>query len=295
MSENTVTFGIKNTHYSKITINPDGSISYGTPVAMPGATEISLDAKGDMTEFYADDMLYYRADNNQGYDGKLTVANIPESFNTDILGEEKDTDDAVITEKSDAKTSYFALMFEFDGDVKAVRHVMYYCSASRPSIGSSTKSDKSDPNTSELDFSATARPTDYAVKTKTTTTTPDTIYNNWYSSVYEKITDPLTVTVSPLDAATGVAVSANIVWTFGKVLNESDIVAYNFLIMNSTTGTEVAGTFSLDETKKIVTFNPTSDLSLNTAYIATALKTIRGADGSVMAANSIVNFTTVTS
>lgn len=292
MSENTVTYGIKNVHYAPITVETDGSITYGTPVALPGATEISLDAKGDMTEFYADDMLYYSASNNQGYDGKLSLANIPESFSTDILGDEKDADDAVITENASAQGSKFALMFEFTGDVKAIRHVMYYCSASRPSLKSSTKSDKSDPNKDELDFKASARPGDYAVKTKTTTTTPTGVYNNWYNSVYEKVTDPLTVTVSPIDAATGVAVSSNVVWTFSKTVNESDIVANNFLIMNASTGTEVAGALSLDETKKIVTFNPTSDLSSSTAYIATALKTIKGTDGSSLAANSIVNFTT---
>lgn len=190
MSENTVSFGIKNVHYAKITVGVGGALTYGTPVALPGATEISLDAKGDMTEFYADDMLYYSASNNQGYDGKLILANIPESFATDILGEVKDADDAVITENATAQGAKFALMFEFTGDVKAIRHVMYYCSASRPSLKSSTKSDKSDPNTSELDFKAAARPGDYKVKTKTTTTTSDTIYNAWYSSVYEKTVTP---------------------------------------------------------------------------------------------------------
>jgi phi13 family phage major tail protein len=291
MSENTVAFGIKNVHYSKITIGPDGSISYGTPVALPGATEISLDAKGDMTEFYADDMLYYSASNNQGYKGKLNLANIIEQFAIDILGEEKDTDDSVITEKATAKGSYFALMFEFDGDVKAVRHVMYYCSASRPSIGSSTKSDKSEPNKNELEFTASARPGDYKVKTKTTATTPANIYDNWYNSVYDKATTPLTVSVSPLDEATGIAVNSNIVWTFDKALNEGNVNTGNFIIMNST-GSEIAGTLTLDTTKKIVTFNPTADLVSNTAYTAIALKTVRGIDGSVMAANSITNFTT---
>lgn len=292
MSENTVSFGIKNVHYAPITVNPDGSITYGTVVALPGATEISLDAKGDMTEFYADDMLYYSASNNQGYDGKLTLANIPEIFAIQILGEEKDTDDAVITEKATSKGSYFALMFEFDGDVKAIRHVMYYCSASRPSIASTTKSDKNDPNTSELDFTASARPGDYKVKTKTTATTPANIYNNWYNSVYDKATTPLTVTVSPLDGATGVVVSSNVVWTFDKTINNSDVNTNNFYVIDSATGTEVAGTLTLDETKKIVTFNPTNDFTAATAYIATATTAIKATDNSVLASKNIVNFTT---
>jgi len=292
MSENTVTFGIKNTHYSKITVNSDGSITYGVPVALPGATEISLDAKGDMTEFYADDMLYYSASNNQGYDGKLSLANIPESFSLDILGDIKDSDDAVITENASAQGSKFALMFEFTGDVKAIRHVMYYCSASRPSMKSSTKSDKSDPNKDELDFKASARPSDYAVKTKTTTTTPTGVYSNWYNSVYEKATTPLTVIVSPLDGATGVLTTGDISWTFDKALVESDVNSNNFFIMDSSTATEVVGALTLDTTKKIVTFNPTANLTSTTAYIATVTKGVKATDGSTLVNKNIVNFTT---
>lgn len=187
MSENKITYGIKNVHYAKITVGTDGTITYATPVPLPGATEISLAAKGDMVEFYADDILYYSASNNQGYDGKLTLANIPQAFAIDILGEENDTTDNVITEKANATGSYFALMFEFAGDAKAIRHVMYYCSASRPDLKSSTEPD---PNKVELDFKASARPTDYAVKTKTTTTTTDAIYNAWYTKVYEKVVTP---------------------------------------------------------------------------------------------------------
>lgn len=189
MAENKITFGLKNAHYAKITVDEDGTITYATPKSLPGSVEISLEPRGDMTEFYADDILYYSASNNQGYDGTLTIANITDDFAIDILGEEKDETDLVITEKSIAKSSAFALMFEFDGDVKATRHVLYYCTASRPKIGSSTKTDSAEPNTNELTFVASARPSDYAVKTKTTATTPTSIYDAWYSKVYEKVNE----------------------------------------------------------------------------------------------------------
>lgn len=291
MTENKVTYGLKNAHYSKITISEDGSINYSKPVPLPGSTELTLDARGDLTEFYADDMLYYSADNNQGYDGKLTLANMPESFAIDILGEEKDEDDGVVTEKADAKGSYFALMFEFDGDIKKIRHVHYYCKASRPSGGSTTKTDSVEPNTIELSFVSSPRPTDLKVRTKTTTTVPKSIYDNWYNKVYEKVTEPLTVTIAPKDEATSVPVTSSIVWTFNKAINESDVVASNFLIMNST-GVEVPGKLSIDDTKKIVTFKPNANLSATTIYIATVLKTIKGNDGSSLTTNSIINFTT---
>ena len=182
---NKVTFGLRNVHYAPFEL-VDGTIVYDTPKRIPGAVEISLEPRGDMVEFYADDMLYYSASNNQGYDGTYTVATIPEQFAIDALGEVKDDTDEVITENANSKGKPFALLFEFDGDVKATRHVLYNCTASRPSVSGATKTDTVEPSTNELTFVASPRETDYAVKTKTTTTTPEEIYNAWYQAVYEK-------------------------------------------------------------------------------------------------------------
>ncbi|MDU2670593.1 MAG: phage tail protein [Clostridium sp.] len=190
MPENRVTFGLKNVHYSKITMGEEGAINYGTPVKIPGGVEISLEPRGEMSEFYADDILYYSASNNQGYDGTLTIANIPDQFAIDCLGEVKDETDMVISEGADSVGSPFALMFEFDGDIKATRHILYNCAANRPKIGSSTKTNSKEPNTNELTFVSSPRETDLKVKTKTTTTTPKEIYDNWYKKVYEKASLP---------------------------------------------------------------------------------------------------------
>lgn len=184
---NKVNFGLKNAHYAPITVDAEtGEETYGTPVKLPGSVELSLEPRGDMVEFYADDMLYYSAPNNQGYDGTLSIANIPDKFAVDVLGEEQDAEDEVLTEKSNAKPGRFAFMFEFDGDVKATRHVLYNCSANRPTVSGSTKTDSVEPQPNELSFVASARESDNAVKTKTLTTTPDEIYNAWYESVYSK-------------------------------------------------------------------------------------------------------------
>lgn len=185
MPENKVTFGLKNVHYATFT-EVAGVITYDTPKPIPGGVELSLEPRGDMVEFYADDMLYYSAPNNQGYDGTLSIANIPDSYSEEVLGEVKDETDLVLTEKADAKPKPFALMFEFDGDVKATRHVLYNCTANRPTVASSTKSDSVEPNANELTFVSSPRSTDRAVKTKTTVSTPAAIYDAWYTKVYEK-------------------------------------------------------------------------------------------------------------
>ena len=81
----------------------------------------------------------------------------------------------------------FALLFEFDGDVNAIRHVLYNCSASRPSIESETKEDTIEPGTETLSLTADPRG-DGLVKARTGDTTDKTAYDNWYKTVYEPTT-----------------------------------------------------------------------------------------------------------
>ena len=90
----------------------------------------------------------------------------------------------MLIEKSDvAESVKFALMFEFDGDVNAIRHVLYNCSASRPSIESETKEDTIEPGTETLSLTADPR-SDGLVKARTGDTTDKATYDNWYKSVY---------------------------------------------------------------------------------------------------------------
>lgn len=186
MAENKVIFGLKKVHYSVISEDETGKITYGTVGKLPGAVEMKLEPKGEQTDFYADDSNYYTESSNQGYEGTLNIANITEAFRTEVLGEVLDETDKVITEVSNAKIKKIALMFEFDGDVKATRHVMYNVSVARPSIGSSTKSDKTEPSTTELKFVASQHPESLKVKTSTTVGTPASVYDAWYTKVYEK-------------------------------------------------------------------------------------------------------------
>ncbi|MFB6649332.1 major tail protein [Bacillus toyonensis] len=187
--ENKVTFGLKNVYYALYEIL-DGVVKFKAPIPIPGAVELTLDPRGDLIEFYADDMLYYSASNNQGYDGTLSIATIPEQFAVDVLGEELDAEDGVLNELADAKGKQFALLFEFDGDEKATRHVLFNNSASRPTVASKTKTSSAEPNTNELKF--VSSPIDIngkrMVKTKTTSKTTPAVYDDWYKKVYTKTT-----------------------------------------------------------------------------------------------------------
>jgi phi13 family phage major tail protein len=182
MSNNKVKFNICNVHYAALTLAADGTVTYETPVAMPGAVSISLDPNGEIESFYADGIEYYIINNNMGYDGDLELAMIPEKFRTDILKEKSD-DNKVLVESADTETGSFALLFEFDGDVKKIRHALYNCSASRPKIESKTNEESKEVQTETLSIKARPLPNKY-VKSKTGDATTDTVYADWYKAVY---------------------------------------------------------------------------------------------------------------
>lgn len=180
--KNKVKYNICNVHYAVIAKAEDGSVTFATPVAIPGAVSISLDPKGEPESFYADGVEYYVINNNQGYDGDLEVALIPESFRQDVLLEMADANN-VLVENSNSQTGSFALLFEFDGDIRKIRHVMYNCSASRPSISGKTNEEGKEVQTETLTIKS--RPlANGLVKAKTGNSTTDAVYANWYKDVY---------------------------------------------------------------------------------------------------------------
>ena len=179
---NKVKFNICNVHYAPLSQDNDGKYTWATPVALPGAVSLSLDPEGEPESFYADGIEYYVINNNQGYDGDLEVALIPESFRRDILMETTDAN-SVLLENAASETGKFALLFEFDGDVRKIRHVLYNCSASRPGIEGKTNEESREVQTETLTIKARPLASGY-VKAKTGDKTAVATYDGWYQNVY---------------------------------------------------------------------------------------------------------------
>ena len=183
MSKNKVKYNLKNVHAAILTKGDNGTYSYGTPQTIPGAVSISLEAEGENTPFYADGIVYFRSTTNNGYSGDLEIGLIPEWFRTDILQETLDANGVLIESADKLESVHFALLFEFDGDINAIRHVLYDCTTARPSIESETKEDTIEPGTETLSLAADPRE-DGLVKARTGDTTSAAAYANWYQEVY---------------------------------------------------------------------------------------------------------------
>lgn len=186
---NKVKFGLSNVHIAKITYgtgtNGEPSITYGTPFALPGAVNLTLDAEGESSDFFADNTKYFSSAANAGYSGSLEVALVNDTFRTEILGETADTKGAFV-ENKDNTIADFALGFQIEGDSKGRRFWFYNVSATRPSTASQTIETSKEPVTDTLDITASARITDGNIKVFMEETSSNTAeYNGFFTAVYE--------------------------------------------------------------------------------------------------------------
>lgn len=179
---NKVKYGLRNVFFSIATDDGAGNLTYATPVAWPGAVSLSLDAQENENIFYADNVAYFKTYANNGYQGDLETALIPSAFRTGVLGEVTDTNGALF-EYSGGNVVEFALLFQFEGDDKAIRHCFYRCTASRPATAGQTTTDTIEPQTETISITAMPRISDNLVKSRCEEGA--TAYSGWFSAVVE--------------------------------------------------------------------------------------------------------------
>lgn len=183
MAENKIKYGICNAYYAPISTSEDGAVTYGTPVAIPGAKSISLPAKGNTNTFYADNIAYFTTTSNAGYEGDFECATIPDSFRKDILGEKADKN-GLLVEFSNSKVKEFAFLFQFEGDIHGKRTCFYRCTATRPDVSGDSAEETITPQTEKIKI--TAMPvinTDVVKASITESTETKSVYADWFKSV----------------------------------------------------------------------------------------------------------------
>ena len=181
---NKVKFGIKSVHYALLTY-PEGVPTFGTPKAIPGAVNLTISPEGDVSPFYADNMVYYMAGINAGYTGDLEVARITDDFKKDILNYVEDSSGALV-ETTNAEYKPFALLFQIEGDAKARRHVLYNCNANRPQLTAATTTASKEPQTDTIPLTCGSIPNtvlDTEI-VKASVEQGDTGYTGWFESVH---------------------------------------------------------------------------------------------------------------
>lgn len=178
-----IRYNLKNAHYAVMTEAQDGTISYGTPVALPGAVSLDLSQEGEEVREYADGVVWWAGAVNSGYTGDFEMEVIPQSFKTAVLGEILNNN--MLLEDADATGKKFAFLFQIDTDDKPLLFCFYNCTCTRPSIGSQTKEDTIEAQHETLSITAvSANINDMnIVKAASTDETTDEQRAAWFTAV----------------------------------------------------------------------------------------------------------------
>lgn len=186
---NKVHFGLKNVHYAVITYTA-GVPSWGTPVAVPGAVNLTLSKESGTTDFYADDTKYFHLASNNGYTGTLEMADFPAAMRTALWGQTVTATGKMLVEDVNAQPAEFALMFEINGDQTPERFCFFRCTADRPDVTGATKADSVEVQTQSCDLTVmpvidptTSSPINGKVYYKTTEDTPTATYTGFFGAV----------------------------------------------------------------------------------------------------------------
>lgn len=186
-----VRYGISNAHYALYTEGTGSTAgTYATPVAMPGATQLTLTPQGNTWTFYADNIAYETGSSNTGYEVSVTIAVVGDQAKIDLLGYAAD-DNGVVYEAADAEPKSCAFLWQFDGSKVKKRGLLYNVKFNRPTETGNTKTDSVDPDTDELTGVAIGRDltidnaTVNVIKASVTNETATaTQFNGWFSAVY---------------------------------------------------------------------------------------------------------------
>ena len=103
-------------------------------------------------------------------------------------------------------------------------------------------------------------------------------------------TAPTVSSTVPADAATGIALNANITATFSEAMDPATITTATFTLKQGTTVVSGAVTY----VGTTATFNPTSNLAASTTYTATVTTGVKDLAGNALASDYVWSFTTGT-
>ena len=184
-----IRYGFSNLYYAIATEGAGGALTYGTPVAIPGAKNMSMTAAGNQFTESADNTAWYSGTTNDGYTGTIEFEDTAaaDTFLETVLGRTKATNGLVV-EAADDQPKEFAVMgqFELRGATEVGKRAVFYrVTASRPDIGGETTEVGSAPTIARNVVNVTALPRINDNKVQASAISTDTIYSSFFTAVPE--------------------------------------------------------------------------------------------------------------
>lgn len=296
--------GVDNVYYALVTQDDDSNYVAGTPAKLTQAMEIKSTPTVSSETQFADNTAHDIVSAEGPTELELMAPNIAEETLAELLGAVYDTATGRIFDDADpSQAPYFALGYRFKKRNGKYRYRWYLkCQAQKPAEEGVSESDKVNLKTATLKVTAVKTTYKFDLlgdasrmagvkRVHGDEDLPDFSATSWFSAVQTPVAgSPASFTVStvPADAATGVAVTADVVVTFSNALaggREAGIT-----LVNADTFAPVAVARSINSTRKVVTLNPSSNLGASTDYIV-VIHDVVDIHGQALT-DTVVNFTT---
>lgn len=287
--------GLRDLHYAILVEDTSTAVSYETPVKIAGAVQANINPNPSMETLFADDGPSETAATLGQIELEIVAKDFPIEVQAALLGHS--VVGGVMIRKSTDVPPWVAIGFKSLKSNGFYRYVWLLKGKFQvPEQNHETKGDRVNFQTPTLRGVFVRRDFDDAWQKQTDEDYVDyvpAIGTNWFLDVQGSpdVTPP-TVVVSPADGDTGVAVGANITWTFNEPIKASLVTAANFMVIKAADGTVVPGTLSINGQHTIVTFDPTNNLEASAPYIAICTTNVTDVAGNALAATSVTNFTT---
>lgn len=145
-----VLFGISNLHVGTYTVATNGTVTLGTPFHQIGAVSFSPSEDSNLSEFHADNIVFWSGYSNARITGDLEVAKFDDSFKTQFLGYRRLTSGGITAVKNPVKPNvYVAFQVESD-DGSPIKVILYNCVLGSITRGYTTIAEQPEPQTATL-------------------------------------------------------------------------------------------------------------------------------------------------
>ena len=289
-----VQVGLNSLYYAVLTSDTPLGATYNSPVAIAGAINAKISPKSNTETLYCDDGPDETVTSLGEIDVEFETKDIDLNTQAVLLGHS--VTGGVLIKKSTDTAPYVALGFKSKKSNGSYRYVwLYKGKFALQEQEYQTAEDKPKFQTPKIKGTFIKRTFDNAWQKIGDEDHPDWAVStgiNWFTAVDGAAPGPLTVTISPVDGASGVAADANLTWTFANAIQATDVTAANFILLKADDGSLAAGVLSIDTEHKVVTFNPASNLAPGADYIMVCTQGVRDIYGQNLATTLIGSFTT---
>lgn len=288
--------GVSDFHYAILTKDDKTGVAYLDPKPIPGLQEVNIKPKSETAQYWGDNKVLGSASTLSDVDVEINLADLPLHVQAEWGGHSYVN--GAVSRKAGDVAPELAIGFKSQKDNGSEMFVwLPKGKFGQQESSHKTKTEKIEFQHPKIAGKFYARIFDDEWKLEADEEDPNYMLargETWFDSVGGAVDNTvLTITAStPANDSAMVGVNSTLTWTFSKEVLASTANGASFFVQTADGNTQIAGTVTLDATRKVVAFKPTVALTAATQYMAIVTSGVKDLYGNALAAAYVTKFTT---